>query len=412
MRELLGIILLSVFAWVFYKKAAQETIKKYYFLALFLKIVAGIAVGLTYKFYYLNGDTWNYFNQAVEFNHNALSSWSSFIDLYLFSKYQLVEGFSYSTQPRAALMVKLVAVVNVLSNNNYWITSAYFSFFSFLGVWTFSSWVPKSFNYGKAAALVLFVWPSFVFWSSGILKESVAVGVIFWVIGTFFRIQESGKFRKIPVLVIALYFLFLIKYYFSIVLSVVLILYYITNYIKLNEKSLWKQLLIWCFVLITGFLIGGLLHPNLRMDSILAVIIGNSEAFIAKSNPMNAIHFFSISNDWMWLVINSPKALIAALFMPLSINGNSLMYSLSSIENWLLLILFLRGLYLLKLEQIKSNLNLLIASVSYIGMLAVFLALSTPNYGTLARYKVAYIPVVLVLVLLANRVKIFTGKEV
>ena len=403
MRELFGIIVLLVIIRLVHKRQHRTDIDKFYFPALFLKVLAGIAVGLTYKFYYIGGDTWSYFDQAVKFNHIAFSNWSGFIDLYLLSKYQLVDGFIYAYQPRAALMVKLVALINMISNNNYWITSAYFSYFSFIGVWSFSTWVSKSFVYGKTAALALFIWPSFVFWSSGILKESVAIGIIFLVIAGFFRMLENENFKRVPILLIAIYLLFLIKYYFSVVLSVVLLLYLITNYLKVYKWSIWKQLWVWVLMLITGFVIAGLLHPNLRIDKLLNVIIDNNTSFVAKSNSYSVIHFFNASNNWTWLLINSPKAFAAALFMPLTLNSNSLFYSLSVIENWILLFLFLRGLFLIKIDQIKSNLNLLIASISYVGMFAIFLALSTPNYGTLIRYKVAYMPVLLVLIFLVNR---------
>jgi len=52
--------------------------------------------------------------------------------------------------------------------------------------------------------------------------------------------------------------------------------------------------------------------------------------------------------------------------------------------------------------DLQQNSNILLASFYYIFILAIFLALSTPNLGTLARYKVAFIPVMLVVILLAN----------
>ena len=404
MEVLIGIILLLSFIWFHYKKSSFVGFKKYYFPALIIKIVAGVSVGLLYKYYYAGGDTWNYFYQAEVFSNIAFQSWDNFANLFFYNEYQLVDEFAYVNQPRAALMVKLVALVNLITRSNYWITSAYFSFFSFVGLWAFSSWVYKTFTYGKIAALILFIWPSFVFWSSGILKESIAVGLIFWIIANYFTMMNTKSFRKIITIVFAVYLLFLIKYYFAVVLLVVLIIYGLISLTSLHKKGLFQQTVTWGLLLTVGLLAGGFLHPNLHPSNILGVVIKNNIAFAELSNAKNLIHFMDTSTEWVWLIINSPKALFAGLFMPLSFNKGSLVYSIYAIENWLLILLFVRGVTLLKLEDLKSNSNLILASGAYIIMLAIFLSLSTPNLGTLSRYKVAYMPILLVAIIIANKI--------
>ncbi len=403
MLELLGIILLLFFVWLHYKNVESGSLKRFYFGALALKIFAGIGVGLIYQYYYTGGDTWNYFYQAEQFNKVAFLSWNNFGDLFISSKYELIEGFAYVNQPRAALMVKLVAIVNLITSSNYWITSAYFSFFSFMGVWAFSTWVYNSFKYGKVAAVALFIWPSFVFWSSGILKESVAVGLLFGIIANCFKMLESKSVSKLISLIIAVYLLFLIKYYFAVVLFVILAVYGIIALTKLHKKSILWQTAAWILMLFTGMVLGGFLHPNLEPLAILGVVITNNQAFVKLSNSHSLVQFINTSTEWIWLLINAPKALFAGLFLPLGFTNSSIVYSISALENWILLILFVRGLLLIKLENLKLNFNLLLASISYIIMLAIFLTLSTPNLGTLARYKIAFIPVFLVLVLMMNK---------
>ncbi len=403
MLELLGIILLVFFVWLHYKNVKEQSLKRFYFAALVLKILAGVSVGLVYKYYYIGGDTWSYFNQAEQFSNVAFLSWNNFTDLFIKNNYVLVEGFTYANQPRAALMVKLVVVVNLFTHSNYWITSAYFSFFSFMGVWAFSSWVYTYFRYGKVAALVLFIWPSFVFWSSGILKESVAVGLIFLIIAAYFKVLKSKKIGKALLIFVGVYLLFLIKYYYAVVLIVVLLVNAIMELSILRKKSLTVQFLAWFFILVAGLIMGGMFHPNLSFNNILEVIVGNNQAFIALSNNTSIIYFVDVSSNWLWLVLNSPKALFASLFMPLGLSRESIAFSLSAFENWILLALFLRGLFFLKINDLKLNFKLLLASMSYVIILAVFLALSTPNLGTLARYKVAFIPMFLVLVFVMNK---------
>jgi hypothetical protein len=406
MVELAGTILLIILVGLHYKKTENEGIKSYYLPALCLKVLAGIGVGLVYKYYYSGGDTWNYFHQAQLVGSMAFSNWDNFVDLFFYNKYDLIEGFIYVNQPRAALMIKVVAIINVFSNCNYWITSAYFSFFSFVGVWAFASWVAKSFSYGKVAAIALFVWPSFVFWSSGVLKESVAIGLIFLIIPAYFRMLQVISIRKGLALVFGIYFLFLIKYYLAVVLLVVLLVHTIIDLINFYNKSYFKQFIAWVLLMASGLIIGGYLHPNLAFQNVLEVIIGNNQAYVALSNSTSLIYFVNASSAVGWLVLNAPKALLASLFMPLNITTTSIAYTVSAIENWLLLILFFRGAILLNYRNLKPKFNLLMASLFYIVLLAVFLALSTPNLGTLSRYKVAFIPIFLTLILVANKINI------
>jgi len=405
MEELLGGILLLLFVWLHHKKVNSAGFRKYYFPALIVKIIAGVSVGLLYRYYYTGGDTWDYFFQAEKLSNIAFQSWSNFAKLFFYSDYQLVDGFAFDNQPRAALMVKMVSLVNLITHSNYWITSAYFSFFSFVGVWAFSSWVYKTFTYGKMAVLALFIWPSFVFWSSGILKESIAVGLIFWIIANYFAMMDTKSFRKIFTLIIAIYLLFLIKYYFAIVLFVVLLVHRVVSLTSLHKKSLLQQMLAWVFLLVSGLLVGGFLHPNLEPYNILGVVIKNNMAFAKLSNVHSLVHFIDIEPEWAWLLINSPKALFAGLFMPLGFNKESLVYSIYTLENWLLVLLFLRGVMFLKLANLKHNSTLILSSIAYITMLAIFLTLSTPNLGTLSRYKVAYLPILLVVIIMANKFK-------
>ncbi len=411
MREFLGIIILIVLVWLHYKSVEESPLNFFYIPSFVLKLITGVGVGVIYAYYYSGGDTWNYFNQAKILSEVGFSNASNFIALFIKSNYNLVEGFAYVSQPRAAFMVKLVAIINLFSNSGYWITSLYFSFFSFIGIYKFSTWLATKFKYGKVAALALFVWPGFVFWSSGILKETLAVGLIFWIIPTFFEIQQTKSVKKVIVVFLGLYVLFLIKYYFAVVLIVTLLLYSISLAVKLDKKSPLQQILIWLLMGTIGFVLGGFLHPNLRFENIVGVIIENNKAFSSISSPQSLIAFRAADKDWVWVLINSPKAVFSSLFLPLNLFSGRIFQVLASAENWIILLLTIRGLLMVNRQNFKTNLMLVLAAVSYVMVLAIFLALSTPNLGTLARYKVAFMPIVLVLVFLANKFSYFVSKK-
>jgi hypothetical protein len=403
MNELLGILVLIIAVWLHQRYVGKGLIANFYWLVLFVKICAGLMLGWVYQHYYEGGDTWNYFVQAKLLSNFAFDSWENFQTIFWQNNYQLIAEFSYLNQPRAALMVKMVAVVNLLTGVNYNITSAYFSFFSFAGLWSFAAWVSKKFDYGKIAAIAVCFWPSVVFWSSGLLKESVALGLILWTISTYYKMIESSKFSKAVLIAIALYVLFLIKYYFASVLLVVLLIDSVMRITSFYERKYYIQVGAWIALLTVGMFSAGFLHYNLEPLRVIEVIRKNNEAFMELSSSNSLVHFYSTSSNYIWVVTNAPKALFAGLFLPLGIPKNGVFYSLAILENWLLLALFIRGVYLLTIKELKQQLFILIPSAVYIGMLAVFLALSTPNLGTLSRYRVAYIPIFISLIFLSNK---------
>lgn len=402
MREAIGLLVFATLVFIHYKTVKKNKLITYYFPALGVKLLAGIAVGLIYTYYYDGGDTWSYFNQAKLISEKAFLDRASFYNFFIKSNYTAFDGFAYPTQPRAAFMVKLVALINVITHTNYWLTSLFFSFTSFIGIYKFAHWIMHQFNDAKIAALSLFVWPSFVLWSSGILKESLAVGLIFWVIPTFFKAINKKNIYLFASVLFGLIALFMIKYYYAIVLTVVLVIYGLSKLLNVDKKNLLTQAVSWFMMLIIGFIIGGLFHPNLRLDTIIGVMMENNLAFLAKSDAASTISFWSAKNEWLWLLVNSPKALFASLFMPLIPEKNGEFYLLTIVENWILMFLFLRALFRVQWAYVQAKFDLILASTSYIAMLAIFLALSTPNLGTLARYKVAFIPIMLVLIVQAN----------
>jgi hypothetical protein len=160
-----------------------------------------------------------------------------------------------------------------------------------------------------------------------------------------------------------------------------------------------------------GVWVAGFLHPNLSLTRIAGLVVSNYEAFIAISNPEDVIHYQKLSPTVFSLLANSPWALVSGLFRPFIWEASNLMQVLASLENTFLLVLFI--LAIPQVTRIKQSPHriLIIAILIYSAALCVFLALSSPNFGTLVRYRVSFLPFLVLLLLHKSFLeKIFIGK--
>jgi hypothetical protein len=154
------------------------------------------------------------------------------------------------------------------------------------------------------------------------------------------------------------------------------------------------------------------MHPNFYLDQFQEVIISNYNEFDALSDTKNLIHYYQWDGSVTSMLINSPWALLSGLFRPMIGEGQGFLGFAASLENFLLLILFVTSFLNLKKMFTSSHQIILLAVVSYCVVLCVFLALSTPNFGTLSRYRVGLLPFFVFLVAYRNPLVDWTFKRI
>jgi hypothetical protein len=102
------------------------------------------------------------------------------------------------------------------------------------------------------------------------------------------------------------------------------------------------------------------------------------------------------------IIKNIPLAIFSGLYRPFFTEASTVLQFLSATENFLLLILTATALMRIK-SVVNSKHRLLIFSLMiYIMVLCIFLALSTPNFGTLSRYRVGFLPFFVFLLVAEN----------
>lgn len=388
-------------AWWWFKHN-MSSIDKFYWPALLVKLGAGIALGLIYSRYYVDSDTFSFFQESIRLADIGRADWVEYFRYLWFEKEQ-----AFSGENRTLFFVKLVSLFSIITNNNYWIISIYVSFFSFAAAWWLVKQISLSYPAFTLSAVVAFLFfPSCVFWSAGIIKESVAMTVLYLMAGLFLIIWQSHKITwlQIAMTVVCVWVLWSLKYYYAAVflpvaLSAVLTRWFIQNRMKPSAVSAYREFVLLVVLLMVFIFVVTFVHPNFYPHRILEVVVENYDAFYQKSDPDKMVHFNNLKPEIGSIMLHAPWALISGLFRPFIWEASNVFQLVVSLENLLLLLLtFLAFRNVRKLTASPDRL-LLFSVLLYCAMLCVFLALSAPNFGTYVRYRVGFFPFFIMLIM-------------
>lgn len=366
--------------------------------ALLVKLSAGVCIGLIYTYYYDGiGDTIVYFRDSSAISALARKDPGAYLTYLWNSDMDLGLSSDIANQPRTMFLLKLASVFNLLSHDNYWITSVYFSFISFIAAWYLTSQVNQTFSVAYWPAVVGFLFfPSAVFWSSGLIKESLAMAGLFLLWGCFLRVWFGLRLRvwEIMLVPVALWVVWNLKYYFLGVFIPVGFASLMAHklYVKgLPARVLAAKIALWVALLVVPLFLVMWLHPNFHPSLLAGVIVDNYNVFHQVSQPEDLIYFDGIDPSWMSLLTHVPKAMFAGLFRPLPWEASTGLQWIVALENTLLLLMALGALLNLRALFGSPYRLLIFSAFLYATALATFLALSTPNFGTLSRYRVGFL---------------------
>ncbi|WP_028982021.1 hypothetical protein [Sporocytophaga myxococcoides] len=389
------LILLSVIGFFYYRNTRNAALAGVFLPALVLKLLSGICLGLVFlKIYNGTGDTFSFFEYAVKYSKLITTEPGAFIKFFFGN---ITSDTFLNSQPRVLAFVKFASLITFISFNNYWIATVYFSLISFCGFFYFANKVASAMPESKWHMAIAFLFfPSVVFWSSGFIKESIVMSAMLIITGNFFSwLYEKKSIKLLPVIITVLMcgLVFFIKFYYAAVLIPVLIALVITQYLsrRAGLKSS-MQVTIFFTLLFSLFIAVSFMNPYLSINTFLQSVYQNNVATVLLSSDEKLIHFYKFTPAITSFLINLPIALFAGLFRPLIFEAKNVFMIITGIENTCLIILSFFVFFNQKKSKGNTDILLVTSGVFYIVLLASLLAFSSPNLGTLARYKIGFLP--------------------
>lgn len=408
---IIGFLCLLMACAGLYRVYARGALRVFFLPALVLKVVAGLGYGWLYVVYYGQaGDSFNYFHDAGKVFVLARQDLPTYFRVVFWHEYAPIWDTTLMLweEPRAFWFVKGVSLLMFVTGENYWLLACYFSVLSFWGSWVLVEALCRHFPQTRLSAVVAFLFfPSVVFFGSGLTKESFAVALLGF--GTA-QLLSRFSWRTLPVLLFCAWSLLQLKFYYLALWAgssfAVALAYPIARKWQLSPLM---QVLTFVSILAVGFLGASFVFD---FDELVLMIALNHNTTYGHSHPDDLVHYsiyggqgyFSLNASWQSLLYNAPLALEAGLFRPYIWEASDKLKLVMSIENLGILIatiLAFLSTFLpfhpstsppFRLSTLSPFRLLFFCGVSvFVVGLLVIIALASPNFGALVRYKVVVI---------------------
>lgn len=372
-------------------------------LAFILKLVFAFIMFLIYTFYYTNrqtADIFRYYDDASVITQHLQqrpnATFNFLQNVFTIENYSLrvrVNNWENSTHSYSNnhVMIMTNAVLIFLSAGDYHIQMCFFTFLSFTGLMALFKVFSK---YSQSPPGILFVLifmlPSILFWTSGILKESLtifSIGLILYYFSKF--ITNAATYIHLIGMIAIMLLLAFLKFYVLLILLPCLFTISITRKVLKTTSinpSWWVAGI--CFFYFLFFL----LSHYFGNISVLAILIQKRNAFIELAAQMHAGSYFTTPNfsNYLELIMALPIAFANAMFRPFS-NWSNPFIVISALEN---VIIILLAFVALRQRKKQSDFNLLCITVVVASY--TLLGLIIPVEGALVRYKSIFLPFLMI----------------
>jgi hypothetical protein len=389
---------------------------RYYLWGLYAKIIGGFFFTMTYIYYYGNGDTVSFFKSSVALSNlwrenpvkyvEALFGDNSVENLYrLFSPstgYPL--GYVY-VDDRTYMLVRIISPLTIIGLNSVLITGAMVSVISYGGVWrlyrTLLRYYPKL---QRSLAIAVLFFPSAVFWGSGIMKDTFTFTAVCWFIYALDRIffQKEGELGVWIQLFGASLIMVLLKPYIFMLILPSSLLWVLYQRVQRLRNAVLRVLLLpagMLFMAGLSFVVLEQLEGSLGKFSLgkalNTVVVTQLDMKRSDQYGMNYFDLGNIEATWTSILSKFPQAVFAGLYRPSLIEVNNIVMLITALENTFLLGL---SIYILLRSRLVFFITLVlknpllqmcyIFAISY----AFMIAITTPNFGAMVRFKIPMLP--------------------
>jgi hypothetical protein len=278
----------------------------------------------------------------------------------------------------------------------------------------------------KQLAIAILYLPTFIFWSSGVLKDPLCTGAMGWLTyalyESLYKKKDIGK--NIFIILASGYALVELKAYILVSYVPFFILFLALQNLNLIKSTLAKIVIV--IVMLIGIMLSFTKIMNQLKDSmvkfsgkeITKTIKNYQENYAAQAQIENAAQSnFSLGVEFDGSVTSlikiAPAAIIATFYRPFIWETRKLATLLTSLESLAIMILTLKVLWgagFRKFFKAWKN-PAVMYCIGFSLFFAIFVGATTPNFGTLCRYKIPCMPFYVIAIFLIQDLTIKKKKN-
>jgi hypothetical protein len=379
--------------------------------AFLVKVGCGLLVYVIYAFYYgsrIESDTFKYFDDSYYMYEALFNKPSDFFkmlfgyqcegeyfEMNYYGKmnnwYRVYENSLYNDN---RLIIRVNAFLRIFSFGNYHVHSIILNFIAFVGSIGLARFFIHFVKSKWKVYVAVFLVPSVVFWSSGILKESLlifAMGIFCFLI---FRLALDKKIKYLIYLLFPFGLLVLLKFYVFVAFFPAIMGWYFSQTTRLK----WFAYPLVFFALSAVAFILGISNPDYNFIDIL---VRKQHDFIQMSIAFkvnSAIHMDYLENTIFSIISAVPLGIVNSLTRPWPNEIKNFLFVPAVLENLTLLFLIVFALIQKKKSSLNSF-NFIVFCFLFTFLLYAIIGISTPILGALVRYKIPAMPFLTIAIL-------------
>lgn len=380
-----------------------------------LKILAGTAVWVVYTYVYtdrLTADIFKYFDDSAVLYAALWDKPGDFFRMlfgiandtsYLTERYYLVMNtwireFENNVYNDSHTMIRFNAVLRLFSFGQYHVHTVFACFASTIGsVALYRAIHPLFLGFERALMAGIFLWPSMLFWASGVLKESLLVfGLGLFLLGIIGNWPDRLAWRPMVAFMIGLFVMLVIKFYVLLCLIPGLLAW---SWAQARPgRPLMQTTIVHALGLIAVLLSGSLV----RGYDILEMLTVKQRDFIGMANDVESGSLLIVPtlDGGLWsFIASAPHALFMTFLSPFLVLGTGPLAWMGAAENLLLLLVpFFAIRYARPWKDIDRP--TLWFFLSFVLLLALLIGWTVPVVGALVRYRIPLLPFIAFIALL------------
>lgn len=422
---------LLLFVFIFNKlrnNYKDPLLRKYHKQGFWVKVVGCVAFTI-FNVYLSPGDsTGLYHLEGTNIFHLILKDASNIKLIFMngadFDESLLLNpgNAGYFRSPNNFLVTKIDAVFCFITFGKYMVTNLLFSLIAFTGAWKlFLFFYEQNPKLHKKFAIAILFLPTFVFWSSGILKDTICVASLGWITYGLYEIfyRKKNIIKNSLILLCFSYLLLILKVYILLSYVPFFILFIILKNVESINSIAIKYLLAPSLILASmfGFTKALKTYGNelgqFAVHDLTKSIKRYNQAYESQASLGNTGSSFSLGVEFdgtmTGLVKLAPAAISATLFRPFLWESHKPSTVLSSLEALLFMLFTLYIIFkagLINFFKLIARDPLIMYCFLFSCVFALFIGASTLNFGSLVRYKIPCMPFYLIaLFLILEKVK-------
>ncbi|NND94678.1 MAG: hypothetical protein HKN45_07395 [Flavobacteriales bacterium] len=389
-------------------------------LGLLAKLVGGFSFALIYTYYYsYGGDTKNYFHDASILVNLFVDSPRAYIEVLLSDPagilkdyHEIASKLKYHLGTSEWFTVKVNSLATIIGMRSYFASTLVVAGVTYIGVWKLFQVLYRRYpNAHRSLAFAVLFVPSVFFWGSGLMKDSIVIGLLGYVIYLADQFNRRGILKggiTMVFMVICSYIIFQIKAYVLISLIPAILIWIILSYRERMENVVIRKLLFPFLMVISIGAIGyaiqwlGSYTTKYNMDTVFDTAESMQTWHYIEGENVSEKHgrgsSYSLGEydpSFAGTMVMFIPAINVTFFRPYLWEVKNIAMLAAAVESTIIflysLFIFL-GLGFFRVLKILNRDSFLLMSLSFALFFGFAVGFTSYNFGALVRYKIPCIP--------------------